>query len=46
MSEPEKIALEKKKHIVEVYPSEVDGYLKNGWKRIAESKDESTKESK
>ncbi len=30
----EKVALEKKLHIVEVYKIEVEGYLKNGWKLV------------
>lgn len=29
-----KVALQKKLHIVEVYPIEVEGYLKNGWKLV------------
>ena len=34
----EKIALEKRKHIVEVYPCEVDGYIKDGWTLLEEAK--------
>lgn len=38
-----KIALEKKLHIVEVYESEVEGYLKNGWTLVIPAKSKSVK---
>lgn len=32
------VALEKKLHIVEVHPSEVDGYKRDGWKLVKPAK--------
>ena len=42
----EKIALEKNKHIVEVYPSEVAGYKKDGWELIDEPQPKVLKKDK